>query len=135
MWFRWRKVRARRGGAVYFQEGTFHHTQVETPYGPSVRCANAGVFRYEPRAQKFDASKLSSGEAPKAGSVFDEGDVLHPKIENVRIYAAPEDAAKVAATVKKVDELVFLGEEKDGFLKVQGSTAEGWVKKTLVSKK
>ena len=21
-------------GAVYFQEGTFHHTQVETPYGP-----------------------------------------------------------------------------------------------------
>ena len=21
------------GGAVYFQEGTFHHTQVETPYG------------------------------------------------------------------------------------------------------
>ena len=22
------------GGALYFQEGTFHHTQVETPYGP-----------------------------------------------------------------------------------------------------
>lgn len=42
------------GGALYFQEGTFHHTQVETPYGPPVRCANAGVFRYEPRSQKFD---------------------------------------------------------------------------------
>ena len=42
------------GGALYFQEGTFHHTQVETPYGPPVRCANAGVFRYEPRTQKFD---------------------------------------------------------------------------------
>ena len=25
------------GGALYFQEGTFHHTQVETPYGPPVR--------------------------------------------------------------------------------------------------
>ncbi len=23
------------GGALYFQEGTFHHTQVETPYGPA----------------------------------------------------------------------------------------------------
>ena len=22
------------GGALYFQEGTFHHSQVETPYGP-----------------------------------------------------------------------------------------------------
>jgi putative heme-binding domain-containing protein len=42
------------GGALYFQEGTFHHTQVETPYGPPVRCANAGVYRYEPRTQKFE---------------------------------------------------------------------------------
>ena len=25
------------GGALYFQEGTFHHTQVETPYGPPMR--------------------------------------------------------------------------------------------------
>jgi putative heme-binding domain-containing protein len=41
------------GGALYFQEGTFHHTQVETPYGPPVRSANAAVFRYEPRTQKF----------------------------------------------------------------------------------
>lgn len=29
------------GGAVYFQEGTFHHTQVETPYGAPQRVANA----------------------------------------------------------------------------------------------
>ncbi len=42
------------GGALYFQEGTFHHTQVETPYGPPRRCVNAGVYRYEPRTQKFD---------------------------------------------------------------------------------
>ena len=42
------------GGALYFQEGTFHHTQVETPYGPPVRSANAAVYRYEPRTQKFD---------------------------------------------------------------------------------
>ncbi|HMC63332.1 MAG TPA: PVC-type heme-binding CxxCH protein, partial [Gemmataceae bacterium] len=42
------------GGALYFQEGTFHHSQVETPYGPPQRLANAGVFRYEPRTQKFE---------------------------------------------------------------------------------
>lgn len=40
------------GGDLYFQEGTFHHTQVETPYGP-VRCKNAGTYRYEPRSQKL----------------------------------------------------------------------------------
>ncbi len=58
------------GGAVYFQEGTFHHTQVETPYGPSERCVNAGVFRYEPRTQKFEVY-VSYGFANPHGHVFD----------------------------------------------------------------
>ena len=40
------------GGALYFQEGTFLHSQVETPYGP-VRLEDAGVFRYEPRTEKL----------------------------------------------------------------------------------
>ena len=37
------------GGGLYFQEGTFHHTQVESPYGPPRRCANAGVDRKSTR--------------------------------------------------------------------------------------
>ena len=40
------------GGDLYFAEGTFHHTQVETPYGLT-RVKNAAVFRYEPRTEKF----------------------------------------------------------------------------------
>jgi Bacterial SH3 domain/Curli production assembly/transport component CsgG len=86
------------------------------------------------RAQKFDPAKLASGDVPKAGTVFAEGDVLYPKIDNVKILAGPSDAAKVAGTVKKGEEVIYLGEEKDGFLKVQGSSAEGWVKKLMVSK-
>ena len=58
------------GGAVYFQEGTFHHSQVESPYGPPQRCANAGVFRYEPRTQKFEVY-VSHGFANPHGHVFD----------------------------------------------------------------
>jgi putative membrane-bound dehydrogenase-like protein len=58
------------GGAVYFQEGTFHHTQVETPYGPPVRNANAGVYRYEPKAQKFEVY-VNFGFANPHGHVFD----------------------------------------------------------------
>jgi putative heme-binding domain-containing protein len=40
-------------GTLYFQEGTFHHSQPETPYGPPVRVANGAVFKYEPRTGKF----------------------------------------------------------------------------------
>ncbi len=58
------------GGALYFQEGTFHHTQVETPWGPPRRVANGAVFRYEPRAQKFDVY-VSTGFANPHGHVFD----------------------------------------------------------------
>jgi len=58
------------GGALYFQEGTFHHTQVETPYGPTERCANAGVFRYVPRTQRFEVY-ITHGFANPHGHVFD----------------------------------------------------------------
>ena len=39
-------------GGLHFQEGTFHHSQVETPWGP-VRLFNGGVFRYEPLSQRL----------------------------------------------------------------------------------
>ncbi len=58
------------GGALYFQEGTFHHTQVETPWGPPVRNANAGVFRFEPRTWKFETF-INYGFANPHGHVFD----------------------------------------------------------------
>src|SRR5262249_320546 len=58
------------GGALYFQEGTFHHSQVESPYGPPRRVANGAVFRYEPRAQKFDVY-VSTGFANPHGHVWD----------------------------------------------------------------
>ncbi len=58
------------GGALYWQEGTFHHTQVETPWAPTLRNVNAGVYRYEPRTQKFDAY-VAFGFANPHGHVFD----------------------------------------------------------------
>ena len=58
------------GGALYFQEGTFHHTQVETPYGPPVRNANAGAYRYEPRTGKFE-TYVNYGFANPHGHVFE----------------------------------------------------------------
>ncbi len=58
------------GGALYFQEGTFHHTQVESPWGPTTRNTNAGVFRFEPRTAKFE-TYVNFGFANPHGHVFD----------------------------------------------------------------
>lgn len=59
-----------QGGAVYMQEGTFHHSQIETPWGAPRRVANGGVFRYEPRTQKTDIY-VTFGFANPHGHVFD----------------------------------------------------------------
>lgn len=57
------------GGDLYFQEGTFHHTQVETSRGV-VRSANAAVFRYEPGNERFNVH-VAYGFANPHGHVFD----------------------------------------------------------------
>ncbi|MGI8604297.1 MAG: PVC-type heme-binding CxxCH protein [Verrucomicrobiales bacterium] len=58
------------GGALYFMEGTFHHSQVETPHGIT-RLYNAGAFRFEPRTQRLGVF-VSYGFANPWGLVFDE---------------------------------------------------------------
>lgn len=58
------------GGALYMQEGTFHRSQIESPHGPAVRLADAGVFRYRPVTQEIDVY-VSYGFANPHGHVFD----------------------------------------------------------------
>ena len=72
--------------------------------------------------------------APRA-SALEVGTIVTPKIDNVKLLSAPRDAATAVATIRKSQELVFLGEETNGFIKVQGSTAEGWIKSVLISPK
>jgi putative heme-binding domain-containing protein len=56
-------------GALYMQEGTFHHTQIETPHGPQ-RVKDAAVFRYEPKTEKLSIF-VSYSFANPWGHAFD----------------------------------------------------------------
>jgi glucose/arabinose dehydrogenase len=58
------------GGALYMQEGIFHRTQVETPWGPTVRQVDGGVYRFEPRSWKFETYVPFNFPNPH-GHVFD----------------------------------------------------------------
>ena len=57
------------GGGLYFQEGTFKQSQVETPYGPR-RLGDAGVWRFQPRGGRLDVH-VSFAFANPWGHVFD----------------------------------------------------------------
>jgi glucose/arabinose dehydrogenase/lysophospholipase L1-like esterase len=57
------------GGALYFQEGVFHRSQIETPYG-TVRNVDGCVWRYEPRTGKVNRH-VPHGFANPHGHVYD----------------------------------------------------------------
>ncbi|MEM7369534.1 MAG: PVC-type heme-binding CxxCH protein [Bacteroidota bacterium] len=88
-------------GSLYFLNGIFFRTQVETPYGPK-RLKDSGVFRYTARKQKFDVY-LSEFFWNPWGLVFDRqgqgilldassGDLYHmsPMASNFH-YPKPKD--------------------------------------------
>lgn len=75
-----------------------------------------------------------TSDAPKAGAVLDEGDILRAKIAGVRVLRAPKDGSPAIATLAGGDTVVYLGEESNGYLKVLASAGEGWVRKLAVAK-
>jgi hypothetical protein len=93
------------------------------------------AVRNNPSLQRnVGALDKEAGTVAKAGAVFNEGDVLRPKIANIRLQAQPSDEATTVATLARGEELIFMGKEKDGFVSVETSKGGGWVKKILIAK-
>ncbi|MFP6872698.1 MAG: PVC-type heme-binding CxxCH protein [Verrucomicrobiales bacterium] len=57
------------GGSLYFSQGIFYNTQVETPHGPQ-RVRDAAVFRYTPREHRLEVP-VSHALWNPYGKVFD----------------------------------------------------------------
>jgi hypothetical protein len=95
------------------------------------------VVRNDPNLQRNVgtlAQEAAAGGTAKAGAVFNAGDVLSPKIANVRVLAQPSATGKVVGTLAQGEQVVVIGEIKDGYVNVQGSSAAGWVQVVLVQK-
>jgi len=93
------------------------------------------AVRNNPSLQR-DVGTLAEEAAnrTKAGDVYKEGEVLRPKIANVKLFPKPAEGAEAVATLARGEELIFLGKEQDGFVNVETSRGGGWVKKVLVTK-
>ncbi len=95
------------------------------------------VVRNDPNLQRQVGSlaqEAVAGGATKAGAVFNEGDVLFPKISGVKIMGSASESGKAVATLDKGEELIFMGAEENGFVQVESGKGGGWVKKILVTK-
>ena len=81
------------------------------------------------------AQEAASGGSKQAGAVFTEGDVLYPKIDNIKLLSGASASAGELAALKKADGMIYMGEENSGFIKVETSNGGGWVKKVLVTQR
>ena len=91
--------------------------------------------RGQPSLQR-DVGTLAdeAGRKTKGGAAFNEGDTILPKIANVKLLSQPTDGSSTIATLTKGDEMIYMGEEQNGFLKVESGSGAGWVKKVLVQR-
>ncbi|CAG5067301.1 hypothetical protein DYBT9623_00021 [Dyadobacter sp. CECT 9623] len=81
-------------GALYFNEGTFLNSQVETPYGP-IRSYAGSTYRFEPRTHKLQ-HYISYPYFNPWGSVFDKwGTHLIGDASDGSNYFAPPMTGKV----------------------------------------
>ena len=60
------------------------------------------------------------------------GDVMIPKINGVKVLRSPSDGAGELQSLTKNDEVLLLGEETNGFVKVTATRGDGWVKAILL---
>ena len=84
------------------------------------------------QAKGSAASQANAAGSVKAGA-GNAGDVYLPKIAGVKAYKNAAEGA-VVATLSKTDEVIFEGEEKDGFMKVETGKGTGWVKAIMMRK-
>lgn len=89
---------------------------------PSLIQAKAG-----PAAQANAAGSVQAGAASA-------GDVMMAKIAGVQVLRGPSDGSGTVMALTKTDEVLFLGEERNGFVKVTSPKGDGWVKKVLLRK-
>jgi curli biogenesis system outer membrane secretion channel CsgG len=62
------------------------------------------------------------------------GDVMIPKIAGAKVLKAPQDGAPELQSLGKFDEVLLLGEERNGYVKVTAAHGDGWVRKVLLKK-
>jgi hypothetical protein len=78
------------------------------------------------------ASRANAAGSVKAGA-GSAGDVYVAKIAGVKVYRAANEGAELMS-LSKTDEVVFEGEEQEGFMKVATPRGTGWVKAIMMKK-
>ena len=89
--------------------------------------------------QYYREMQQRQGNSPPPGQTVTEqntppvsGENLALRLSILNLYSAPSTTSTVLSTLTKTDQLIYLGEERDGLYRIASDTGEGWVDKRLV---
>lgn len=73
-----------------------------------------------------------SGSGRASGSSAASGQVLYPKINNVKLYQSANKGSSVVTKLSKGSEMVYSGNSSGAFHQVTTEHGDGWVEASLV---
>jgi hypothetical protein len=91
-----------------------------------------GAISNQPTTQQNQTQAAQAN--PQAAGELKSGDVLTSKINKVKLFKEPSKKSDKAGLLSKSNDMIYMGEEANGFYKVTATNGEGWVEKLLVQK-
>ena len=125
------KVAAAGGGYSNTAEGKVIVASFIDNWNNIVRNVRHNPSLVQARAGQASQQNAAASIRANAGAA---GDVMTPKIAGVKVLRQPREGAAEAQTLQRGDEAILGGEEQNGYVKVQTSRGEGWVKAILLRK-
>ena len=109
-------------------------------FSPASFDQNYAAYRAANPPMETTAAAVPVGQTaravPQAAALasVQSGDTLVGKIAGVKVHVQADRNARVLTVLGKADEVVYMGEERDGFYLVTTTRGEGWIDKLLVKK-
>jgi len=80
------------------------------------------------------AGRANARASTREGVPVAAGASVYARLATVKVYTEPRAGSKVMGTLKRAEEAIATGEERDGFVRIDGeNVAGGWVQRTLVA--
>jgi curli biogenesis system outer membrane secretion channel CsgG len=78
--------------------------------------------------------RVNARASSQAGVPVSAGASVFARLATVKVYTEPRAGSKVMGSLKRSEEAIATGEERDGFVRIDGENiAGGWVQRTLVA--
>ena len=79
-------------------------------------------------------SRVNARASTLSGTPVTAGASVYARLSSVKVYSEPRTNSKLVTTLKRSEEAIATGEEKDGFVRIDGENVSGgWVQRSLVA--